>query len=120
LSASAFESGEEAAWPRSDAVKVVDWLHQNGYATLGTELWIIREDGIQPGIYVNGKREIHGNTVSHKQNSESWDAYVSRSGIETLNYLAKFEEPPEARQQGKVYFNIVWANETDFLNLRAT
>src|SRR4029077_8927579 len=108
LKAEAFTAGLEAAWPNTSAIKVIDWLRQNGFAVLGTELWIVREDGIQPGIYVDGKREIHGNEVSRLQN-EPWDSYVNRSGMETLRYLGIFEEPPEARKQGKVFFNIVWA-----------
>jgi hypothetical protein len=117
LKADAFSTGVEASWPTGSANRVVDWLRQNGFAVLGTELWIVREDGIQPGIFVDGKREIHGNEVSRLQN-EPWDKYVSRSGMETLRYLGDFEVPPEARIQGEVFFNIVWANESQFLNLR--
>jgi hypothetical protein len=118
LKADAFSMGAEASWPTGSATKVIDWLRQNGFAVLGTELWIVREDGIQPGIFADGKREIHGNEVSRLQN-EPWDNYVNRSGLETLRYLGAFEVPPEARKQGKVFFNIVWANESQFLNLRA-
>ena len=100
------------------APKVVEWLGQNGFAVLGTELWIVRDDRIQPGIIVNGVREIHGNTISHMQN-ESWDAYVSRSAQETLRYLSSFAEPPEAKQQGDVFFNVVWVSESEYSNLSA-
>ena len=113
-----FTLGTEAAWPTGRAIQVVDWLRKNGFAVLGTELWLIREDGVQPGIFVNGIAEIHGNDESRMPN-EPWDVYVSRSGMEALRYLSSFTEPPEASQQGKVVFNIVWANESDFLKLRA-
>jgi len=114
LAANAFTAGSEAAWPIESAWKVVQWLGQNGFAVLGTELWVVREDGIQPGIYVNGTREIHGNAISHKRN-ESWNAYVVRSAEETLSYLHCFKAPREAQQQGKVLFNIPWASESGYL-----
>jgi hypothetical protein len=98
--------------------KVVEWLGQNGFAVLGTELWIVRDDGIQPGVFVNGVREIHGNSISHMRN-ESWDAYVTRSAEETLGYLYSFVMPPEAKQQGDVFFNVVWASESEYFNLSA-
>lgn len=118
LAASAFISGLEAAWTPDFASQVVEWFGQNKIAVLGTELWIVRADGIQPGIYIDGKREIHGNTVSSRR-GESWDAYVVRSVEETLHYLESFETPLEAKHQGEVFFNIVWANESDHLLLVA-
>jgi hypothetical protein len=117
LAAQSFTKGSEAAWRPDSAPKVVEWLGQNGFAVLGTELWIVRDDRIQPGIIVNGVCEIHGNTISHTQN-ESWDAYVSRSAQETLRYFSSFAEPPEAKQQGDVFFDVVWVSESDFLNLK--
>jgi hypothetical protein len=92
LAAQSFTKGSEAAWRPEFAPKVVEWLGQNGFAVLGTELWIVRDDRIQPGIIVNGVREIHGNAISRMQ-SESWDAYVSRSAQETLRYLSSFGRP---------------------------
>lgn len=81
LAAKSFTTGSEAAWPLDSVSAVIEWLGQNGFAVLGTELWIVRDDGIQPGVFVNGMREIHGNAVSHMQN-ESWDTYVTRSAQE--------------------------------------
>jgi len=118
LASAAYVAGSEAAWPPENAINVVLWLRENGIAVLGTELWVVREDGIQPGIFVNGVREIHGNAILAKQN-ESWDGYVKRSADETLRYLRSFETSPEAKQQGKVFFNIVWADEAEYLNLSA-
>ena len=118
LAAHSFTAGSEAAWPLDSVSAVVEWLGQNGFAVLGTELWIVREDGIQPGVFVNGMREIHGNAISHMQN-ESWDTYVTRSAQETLRYLSSFAAPPEAKQQGDVFFNVVWVSESGYSNLSA-
>jgi hypothetical protein len=118
LAAKSFTTGSEAAWPLESVSKVVEWLGQNGFAVLGTELWIVRDDGIQPGVFVNGVREIHGNSISHMRN-EGWDTYVTRSAEETLGYLHSFVMPPEAKQQGDVFFNVVWASQSEYSNLSA-
>jgi hypothetical protein len=118
LAAQSFTAGSEAGWRPESAPKVVEWLGQNGFAVLGTELWILRDDGIQPGVFVNGVREIHGNSISHVRN-EGWDAYVTRSAEETLGYLHSFVMPPEAKQQGDAFFNVVWASESEYSNLSA-
>jgi hypothetical protein len=115
LVADAFKTGSEAAWTHNSALKVVEWLMQNGFAVLGTELWVVRDDGIQPGIYVNGVREIHGNVVSHRRDA-TWAAYVARSAEETLLYLNSFKPPSEASGQGDIFFNVVWTSESEFLN----
>jgi hypothetical protein len=117
LIADAFQTGSEAAWRHSSAPKVVEWLSEHGFAVLGTELWLVRGGGIQQGIYINGIREIHGNTISHRRN-ETWAAYVARAAEETLLYLNTFKVPAEASTQGDVFFNIVWTSESDFLNLK--
>jgi hypothetical protein len=116
LAAKSFTTGSEAAWPLESVSKVVEWLGQNGCAVLGTELWIVRDDGIQPGVFVNGVREIHGNAISHMRN-ESWDAYVTRSVEETLRYLNSVVTPPEVKQQGDAFVNVVWASESEYFNL---
>ena len=118
LAAKSFTTGSEAAWPLESVSKVVEWLGQNGFAVLGTELWIVRDDGIQPGVFVNGVREIHGNSISHMRN-ETWDTYVTRSVEETLRYLHSLVMPPEVKQQGDVFVNVVWASESEYFNLSA-
>ena len=55
LAETAFKVGSEAAWPLDSASTAVQWLGQNRIAVLGTELWVVRADGIQPGLYVNGE-----------------------------------------------------------------
>ena len=118
LAAKSFTTGSEAAWPLESVSKVVEWLGHNGFAVLGTELWIVRDDGIQPGVFVNGVREIHGNSISHMRN-ETWDTYVTRSVEETLRYLHSLVMPPEVKQQGDVFVNVVWASESEYFNLSA-
>jgi hypothetical protein len=118
LTAGAFCAGVEAAWPRGSATKVVDWLRKKWLCSAWNRTLDRARGWVRPGIHVHGKRENHGNEVSRLRN-EPWDSYVSHSGLETWRYRGVFEEPPEARKQGKVFFNIVWTNESEFLNLRA-
>ena len=47
LRAAAFRVGEEAAWLPTLAVAAVEWFSMNGYAVLGTELWLLRDGEIQ-------------------------------------------------------------------------
>jgi hypothetical protein len=53
-----------------------------------------------------------------QENSE-YIGYVARSAEETLLYLNSFKPPPEAKEQGDIFFNIVWASASEFLNLSA-
>ena len=116
LAAHSFTRGSEAAWPLDSVSAVVKWLGEHGFAVLGTELWVVRDNRIQPGVVVNGVREIHGNAVSHMRN-ESWNTYVTRCAEETLRYLNSFAMPPEAKQQGDVFFNVTWVSEAEHSNL---
>jgi hypothetical protein len=40
LRASAYPAGEEHAWNRGDALKVLSWLEQRGLVVLGVDVWI--------------------------------------------------------------------------------
>jgi hypothetical protein len=113
----AFISGAEAAWPPDSLVNVVRWFQKNGIAVLGTELWLVHEGAIYPGVFVDGMRNIYGTDVSPKP-KEEWGSYVTRSADETLCYFETLRLPPEAKEQGDVFINVVWSSESDFQNLR--
>lgn len=113
----AFTTGSEAAWPPESVANVVRWFQNSGIAVLGTELWIVHEGIIYPGVFVDGIRNIYVTDVSPKPNEE-WGNYVARSADETLCYLDTLQLPPEAKKQGDIFFNITWASESDFRNLR--
>ena len=113
----AFISGSEAAWAPESVTSVVRWFQSNGIAVLGTELWIVRDGAIYPGVFVDGVRNIYVTDVSPKVNEESC-SYVARSADETLHYLVALRLPPEAKDQGDIFISIAWSGQSDFQNLR--
>jgi len=119
LSAAAFRAGDEVAWPPMLGAKAVEWFGANGYAVLGTELWLLKGDEIQSlPVGLSGTREVHGNTVNRGR-GEAWDSYVTRAATETCAYLKSFNLS-DIVEQGQVYFNVVWVSEADFERLKPT
>lgn len=114
LTAAALASGQDFAWPVAVSADVVDWLAANGYAVLGTELWVIKPNGNICSLPVgeSGTAGVYGNTVNRQQ-SEPWQAFVARSHQETVAYLRSFKSSA-IREGGKCYFNIVFVSEQDF------
>jgi hypothetical protein len=113
LGSTAFLLGNEAAWSVDRATEAVDWFGSHGFAVLGTELWVLTDDGIQSlprGI--SGARQVHGNVVDSKS-GELWEQFVSRAAAETRAYLQAFD-PSEIREPGKIFFNVVWVEEKEF------
>ena len=113
LAAAAFVAGNDPAWPPMLAAAVVAWLGTHGYAVLGTELWLLNDEGIQTlPIGLSGTREVHGNTVQ-RQSEEAWNSFVSRAAAETSAYLQSFK-PSEIVEHGEINFNVVWVSEADY------
>jgi len=116
LAATAFVSGEEAAWRPADAIGVVKWFAEHGYAVLGTELWLVQKDSMRSlPIGTSGQREVHGNTVDRNKN-EGWNSFVIRSTTETAAYLRNFN-PSDIMEKGDLHFQVAWINEEDFEKL---
>ena len=114
IASEAFVANNEAAWRPAPACKAIEWLAANGYAVLGTELWLLENDGtIQSApLGSSGMREVHGNSIN-RERGEAWALFASRSAAETLAYLRSFN-PADIVENGEVYFNVVWASESDF------
>ena len=113
LAQKAFLSRREVAWSPDHAVLAIEWFGSNGYATLGTELWVVQAGRIQSlPLGTDGMRGVYGNTVSRHQ-GESWKAFVARSMAETCAYLETFNRS-EIAEPGQLYFNVVWVSESDF------
>ena len=115
LRVAAFRAGDEVAWPRILAAAAVEWFGTNGYAVLGTELWLLKDAGIQSlPMGLSGTREVNGNTVN-RGNEESWSSFVARAGAETRTYLQAFK-PSDIVERGQLVFNVVWVSEGEFAN----
>ena len=115
LRVAAFRAGDEVAWPRILAAAAVEWFGTNGYAVLGTELWLLKDAAIQSLLMgLSGTREVHGNTVN-RGNEESWSSFVGRAGAETRTYLQAFK-PSDIVERGQSVFNVAWVSEGEFTN----
>jgi hypothetical protein len=116
LRVSAFRADNEAAWPPVLAVAAVEWFGTHGYGVLGTELWLLKDVGIQSlPMGLSGMREVHGNTVN-RGNQESWSSFVARAAAETRTYLQAFK-PTDVLEQGRLVFNVTWVSEAEFKDL---
>jgi hypothetical protein len=83
LRVSAFRADKEAAWPPVLAVAAVEWFGMHRYGVLGTELWLLKDVGIQSlPMGLSGMPEVHGNTAN-RENQESWSSFVARAAAET-------------------------------------
>jgi hypothetical protein len=103
LASAAFVSSNEAAWRPVLAARSVEWLGLNGYAVLGTELWLPQAGSVQSLPYFQN--------VDRKDNEE-WDSFVTRAAAETLAYLQAFS--PKFIKEGDVYVNVTWVSEAEF------
>jgi hypothetical protein len=113
-----FAKNGEAAWSLSLAAMVTKWLGENGYAILGSELWVIKSDGMIVSLPIGstGLPEVHGNTVE-RENGEQWAMFTLRSAADTTAYLNQFN-PNDIKEEGELRFNICWVSEAEFENLR--
>src|SRR4051812_21128073 len=48
---SAYKSANELAWPKEQALRVVDLLNANGYVILGVDSWLPTKPGPSPLIF---------------------------------------------------------------------
>ena len=116
LGISAFRTGDEVARTPALAATAIRWFGANGYAVLGTELWLIKDGAIQSlPVGLSGMREVHGNTVN-RGNQEPWSGFVARAAAETGAYLQSFD-PADIVEFGDVYFNVVWTGESEYETL---
>jgi hypothetical protein len=98
------------------AVAAVEWFGTHGYGVFGTELWLLKDVGIQTlPMGLSGMREVHGNTVN-RGNQESWSSFVVRAAVETRTYLQLFK-PAGIVERGRLVFNVTWVSEAEFKNL---
>ena len=108
LASAAFVASNEAAWRPGLAARSVEWLGMQGYAVLGTEIWLPKEGSIQSLPYFQNV---------DRQGNEAWDSFVARAAAETLAYLGTFA--PKFVEEGDIYVNVTWVSEAEFRNLKA-
>jgi hypothetical protein len=103
LGAAAFRIGEEVAWPPTLAVAAVEWFTRNGYAVLGTELWLLPDGEILKRTARTQRN--HGNTVN-RGTEESWSS--SSAGAEKTPRDSGNVQTLQYFRARSVTFNPVW------------
>jgi hypothetical protein len=106
LASAAYVASNEVAWRPALAARAVEWLGTHGYAVLGTEVWLTKDGSIRSLPYFQN---------IDRQNDEIWDSFVTRAAAETLAYLRALT--PMFIEEGDVYVNVAWVNETEFRNM---
>jgi hypothetical protein len=110
LRAKAFVSEDELAWLQQDCPDTIDWLRQNGFALLGTELWLIEDGTIRTAIKTASGPVIYV-TACDPQDQESWSAYVQRSARHALETIEAFAWPEDSLEPKRpAYLNLCWAD----------
>lgn len=76
---SAFKCGDEFAWPRADALRVIRWAEAHDHHVIGAEVWVPSSKGpIIPGPYIyawsEGLFPGTANTAFDYVRDFEWDA----------------------------------------------
>ncbi len=72
LQAAAYTAGEEHAWGRADALKVLSWLAQRGFIVFGIDIWLPTVPGPTiptPYVYDWDMEANSGGRLSPSQNA---------------------------------------------------
>ena len=109
LAAEAFVHSGEASWRPQLAIASIEWLGANGYAVLGTEVFIPQRGAIQ---------SLPCFQSVDREDDEEWNSFVTRAAAETIVYLRTFKQRLAA--EGDVYINLTWVNEPEFQSLKRT
>jgi hypothetical protein len=103
LQAAAFSIGEELAWPRKEALEVIDWIAHRGWAVEGVEIWLPAESGPEipfPLMYTW--------QVPPRTEKESWPTFVMRAKEQASSYIRNFRGDASdlAYQNREPFFNL--------------
>ena len=108
----------EFTWKREHALKALEWLTRNNFATLGWEAWIIEGDTIYGSIKTSRGSETHGYAGIVKDAGETWPDFVKRSSEEISETLSNDRWPKDAlAPESNLYFNLTYVNQGEYLSL---
>lgn len=103
LRKSAYYAGQEAAWPREQAIKVIEHLKIHNAVVLGVEVWLPTHPGPTiptPFIYSWDSGSQH--------QGESWQDFVRRANTGAAEYVRRFnwDKQDQTHQEADPYFNL--------------
>jgi hypothetical protein len=110
LQIAAYSADGEYAWPRDQALLVIQNLGEKGFAVIGTEVWLATEPGPTiptPGIYTWEAQSRHA--------AEPWSAFAHRVNTDAADYVRAFSWHPDDRKHlSEVpYFNLTVVEDRD-------
>lgn len=102
--ATAFCVGGECAWPRRDALAVIEWLSNKGVAVDGIEVWLPLDTG-RPEI---PSPYLYAWLAEQQENEESWMHFVARVNGAAREYVSGFDwdEEDSVYRGREPFFNI--------------
>ena len=97
----------EFAWPRQDAVSVIDLATQSNVAVFGVEVWLPTTPGPtipSPIFYEYAPEERPG---------EPWEGFVRRANSEAREYVAQFQwdDADDAHKTETPFFNLTLGDQ---------
>jgi hypothetical protein len=107
----AYYAEGEAAWPRQEALFVIDCLTSSCYAVLGGEIWLATSPGPTiPSPY------IYTWEVSPWSHSENWIDFVNRANAESERFVREFawDINDKAHLADTPYFNLTVCMESEY------
>ncbi len=107
----AYYAKGEAAWPRQEALFVIDCLASSFYAVLGGEIWLATSPGPTiPAPY------IYTWEASPWSHDESWIDFVNRAKAESEIFVRAFAWDPndKAHLADTPYFNLTVCLENEY------
>lgn len=114
LRSAAHWAGEEAAWPRSKAVEVIEWLRTRDLAVAAIEIWLPAQEGVEIPAPI-----IYTWDAPDREPREEWAAFVQRSAQEAAAYVCDFEWDPSDHhyQSSDPYFYLDFLSEREEVDL---
>ena len=114
LQTRAYHAAGEIAWPRPEALQVIDYLTAQGTAVLGVEIWLPTSPGptIPTPIIYNWEAEA-------RQESEAWTQFAERVNQLAKEYVDSFEwdEEDVSHKSLTPYFNLTLCQEREYAEL---
>src|SRR5215470_5002937 len=104
LQIAAYSADGEYAWPREQAIVVVQCLTERDCAVVGVDVWLATEVGPTIPTPV-----IYGWEGDSRRPPESWTQYVQRVNARAGDYIAAFAWHP---QDGKHRLDVPYFNLT--------
>ena len=113
LEATAIRTGGEYAWRRADALRAARALADSGFATLGGELWLVREGEVWGLLPQHTGPPALYSWESERKPSEPWQEFVARASSETLAAIEALPPDGEVKTPpgAEIYYNLTWISE---------